>query len=314
MNSKTAMERYEQKLREIPSPGGAGCHNFLLAVADAGVMAGMRKSELFDEIRRNIPAGTRRIDDREITSAISKAMAAYADGRVSEFTAPKVKAVTKIDGEERFRGMVEQSKGAQEVDLWEASPYRIEGEYGIGDAIMLLGELYRPNENLFVGDTKDARVYTVAEHIAMIKQVGAVGPHVIANPMTGKIGVKKDGGPSCRCDDTIAAYRFALVEFDNKSKEDQICFWYSMLRRHAFDVACLIDSGGKSIHGWIRVNLKSSEDWDAAVKGYLYEKENGRMAIMGADTNCKNPSRLSRMPGHYRADKKAWQRLIYLNP
>jgi hypothetical protein len=35
---------------------------------------------------------------------------------------------------------------------------------------------------------------------------------------------------------------------------------------------------------------------------------------LGCDPACRNESRLSRLPGHFRREKNAWQRLLYLNP
>jgi hypothetical protein len=314
MSDKYKIERYENKLREIPAPGGAGCHNFLLSVADYGIMAEIDENTLFRDIKQNIPKGSRTIEDREITSAIAAACRRYKDGASTHIDLPKPKPIPSTDGKQRFDRLVDESRGAQDVDLWEASPYRIECEYGKDDAIITLGELYKPDEVLFVGPTGERNVYTVADHINAINKAGSVGPHIIPNPMSGELGKTNDGKESYRCDATVIDYRFALVEFDDKSKEDQLAFWYSMIKRQAFDIAYIMDSGGKSLHAWIRVNLKSREAWDASVKGYLYDKQSGRMAIMGADTNCKNPSRLSRIAGHYRKEKKAWQRLLYLNP
>ena len=78
-----------------------------------------------------------------------------------------------------------------------------------------------------------------------------------------------------------------------------------------------IDSGGKSIHAWLRINLPDRAAWDKLVRYELYG-ETGRLTRLGADRACCNPARLSRLPGHYRRDTAEapgrWQRLLYLNP
>jgi hypothetical protein len=75
-------------------------------------------------------------------------------------------------------------------------------------------------------------------------------------------------------------------------------------------VVVLIDSGGKSVHGWIRVDAVNSDEWTQRVEGKLFDL----LTTVGADVACKNESRLSRMPGHFRTEKNHWQRVLYLNP
>jgi hypothetical protein len=102
------------------------------------------------------------------------------------------------------------------------------------------------------------------------------------------------------------------VEFDNLSKPDQFAFWYSVITKKLLDVALLLDSGGKSIHAWVRVNLTDRIAWDREIGNRFYG-EAGVFTTMGADRACRNPSRLSRLAGHYRAEKSNWQTLLYLN-
>jgi hypothetical protein len=75
-------------------------------------------------------------------------------------------------------------------------------------------------------------------------------------------------------------------------------------------VVALLDSGGKSIHGWIRIDAENAGQWEERVEVKLFDI----LTAVGADKACKNESRLSRMPGHFRSEKGRWQRLIYLNP
>jgi len=66
-------------------------------------------------------------------------------------------------------------------------------------------------------------------------------------------------------------------------------------------VACLVHSGKKSIHAIVRVDAGNYEEYRKRVD-YLYNvcKKNGLMI----DTQNRNPSRLSRMPGILRNGKK----------
>jgi hypothetical protein len=101
-----------------------------------------------------------------------------------------------------------------------------------------------------------------------------------------------------------------VVEFDQLDRGLQIAFWSAA----RLPIVALIDSGGKSVHAWIAVQelgveVATAEQWDAQIRRRLY----GLLTPMGADPACANPSRLSRLPGHYRAEKKTWQRVLWLS-
>jgi hypothetical protein len=153
-------------------------------------------------------------------------------------------------------------------------------------------------------------VRSVAEWRRRIPAFGTdLLPHIIANPLTGRVAKTRDGKDSFRCDASVAAFRFVTVEFDNRTREEQLAFWSSAIE--LLPVVALIDSGGKSIHGWIRLeSVATLEQWDFTVKQEFYAR---RLVPLGVDRSCSNASRLSRLPGHFRADKGRWQRLLYLN-
>jgi hypothetical protein len=89
-------------------------------------------------------------------------------------------------------------------------------------------------------------------------------------------------------------------------RELQILFWAGV----PAPVVALVDSGGKSIHGWIRIDAVNADEWTQRVERKLFSL----LTVVGADGACKNEARLSRTPGHFRADKTKWQRILYLNP
>jgi len=187
----------------------------------------------------------------------------------------------------------------------------------MNDAILLLETLYRPEDLLWVGDRNEPgsigdTVRTAGEWIAIFRNGGATAPHIIPNPLTGTPAPTKAGDKiSLRGDSNVATYRFCMVEFDNLNKVDQIRFWSAI----KLPIVCLIDSGGKSIHAWLEVSklaqVERSGEWEEHVKCSLY---NEILMPLGVDTACSNPARLSRLPGHYRSEKQAWQRLLWLSP
>lgn len=106
------------------------------------------------------------------------------------------------------------------------------------------------------------------------------GAWIRFNPLDGQ-GVK---------DSNITDYRYALVESDERSLEDQ----YAILHELELPIAMLVHSGKKSLHAVVRVNAANFTEYRQRVD-YLYNvcEKNG----LKLDTQNRNPSRLSRMPG-----------------
>ena len=121
----------------------------------------------------------------------------------------------------------------------------------------------------------------------------------------------KAGKLSDRCDGCVRKFAYAVAEFDGAPKTDQLRFWVSILQCETLDLAAIIDSGGKSLHGWVRAGCSDAEEWTAKVEGDLFPN---LLVPLGVDPACRNESRMSRMPGHFRSEKGNWQRLLYLNP
>jgi hypothetical protein len=133
-------------------------------------------------------------------------------------------------------------------------------------------------------------------------------PHIMPNPLTGKYGKTQQGIPSMRCESCIASFRFITVESDMLSRPEQVAFWATI----PLPVVALIDSGGKSIHGWVRVHgIDTLNEWNHVVRKKFY---GGVLRQLGMDCACSNAGRLSRLPGHFRGEKNRFQRLLYLNP
>ena len=114
-----------------------------------------------------------------------------------------------------------------------------------------------------------------------------VGAWIRFNPLDGK-GIKNEN---------VTEYRYALVESDNTDISTQ----NAMIRELELPVACLVYSGGKSLHAIVRVDAGSYEEYRARVD-YLYKvcEKNG----LSIDKQNRNPSRLSRMPGVTRGGRK----------
>lgn len=113
------------------------------------------------------------------------------------------------------------------------------------------------------------------------------GAWIRFNPLDGQ-GVKNNN---------VTEFRYALVESDNMSLEKQ----NAIMRELELPIATMVYSGGKSIHAIVKVDAADYNEYRKRVD-YLYDvcKKNG----LSIDSQNRNPSRLSRMPGVERDGKK----------
>ena len=296
-------------LSSLPRPGGNGYHPRLLGVANIGIRSGLSPDEVAAALRAHTPQGGRRVPDREIADAVTKAM----DGRPNFPTRRRparrwhtpCPAPKTFDVPTFMRRMQREADGIEEADIWAASPVRIDWPPE-QDAIEILSRLYAPDDVLFIGDTYGRRVRTVADWMAHFRAGRPIPPHIIPNPLTGQAAPTKAGRPSLRADACVKSFRFAVAEFDGMSREDQLRFWWSI----NVPVCALIDSGGKSLHAWIRMDdIATTEMWTKLVEGEIFRRF---LIPLGCDAACRNEARLSRLPGHFRTEKGRWQRILYL--
>lgn len=147
--------------------------------------------------------------------------------------------------------------------------------------------------------TKGAYDRTAGELIQLLQEcngdIGAVlgdyheeaGAWVRFNPMDGK-GAKNEN---------VTDFRYALVESDSMPIDKQNAIYKEL----ELPIAALVHSGNKSLHAIVKVDAKNYEEYRNRVD-YLYKicQKNGIIV----DTQNKNPSRLSRMPGFIRNGQK----------
>ncbi len=187
------------------------------------------------------------------------------------------------------------------------------------DLILYLRTLFKPEEYVgyVTGDvwyTTDERWApskgvchrTAGELIASLKRypedIGATvgdwkpeaGAWIRFNPLDGK-GVRNEN---------VTAFRYALVESDSLSVEEQI----DMYRKYELPIAAMVYSGNKSVHAIVRVDAENYDEYRKRVV-YLYDFLNSKGVKV--DTQNRNPSRLSRMPGIRRG--RETQKLLGIN-
>nr|WP_243206393.1 AAA family ATPase [Neobittarella massiliensis] len=115
------------------------------------------------------------------------------------------------------------------------------------------------------------------------------GAWIRFNPLDGR-GVKNEN---------VAAYRYALVESDTQDLARQ----YAVIKALQLPVACLVYSGGKSLHAVVHIGAADARQYRQRVDElYRVCRENG----LEVDRQNCNPSRLSRMPGAVRGGRRQW--------
>lgn len=100
-------------------------------------------------------------------------------------------------------------------------------------------------------------------------------------------------------DVNVTNYRHALIECDGDAMGKQL----QIIRDLQLPCSCIVHSGGKSIHALVQVSAKNLDEYKQRVV-YLH-------GVVGAngltpDPQCKNPSRLSRLPGFERKGKQQY--------
>jgi hypothetical protein len=105
-----------------------------------------------------------------------------------------------------------------------------------------------------------------------------------------------------RADHNVVSLRSFLLEIDEGPLEAQ----EKILR--SLPISTLTYSGGKSLHGLIVLQEPLQ-----ALTAYKHLASRLLLALPQADKACRNPSRLSRLPGRIRPDTGKMQELLYLN-
>ena len=217
--------------------------------------------------------------------------------------------VTEVQGGPSAPGRIVDPTWVESAELAEPG----EEWRGSDDLIAYLEALFDPgevvgyvveswdNEGRRVPSGKGPHTETAGEIVERVRKYG--------DDLASSIGWNdEDGGAWIRFNpldgngvrnDNVAEYRYALVESDDMSVGRQL----AIMRELELPAAAIVHSGGKSVHAVVHVDAKDYDEYRKRVD-LLYStcRENG----LKVDTQNKNPSRLSRMPGVTRAGRKQW--------
>lgn len=327
----SASSQYAEALTSFPA-AGCGNHGHLLRCANLGVLAGLADSEIEADLVR---CAKRKPTPSELAATIANARATAG----KDSPDPAYQALTQEE-KERLKA---RRKAARELEerlgnqaaieavrkltgepitldaLMRLSPIIEPGEDFTNEgaqrqnAALLLATLYAPQELVFIGgkgDTGREFLRSSSDLQAAILDGAEIPPFVIQNPFSGTEGRTKDGKPSYRSDECISALRYCLYECDFEELDigTKAAFIASRIKA-GWPIVSVVYSGGVSLHALLKVDIATPEQWQAEIRETLFPV----LAGLGADRQCKNPSRLTRLPGgrHKSGNLSA---LIYLNP
>ncbi|MDF3129451.1 hypothetical protein P0Y35_09625 [Kiritimatiellaeota bacterium B1221] len=127
---------------------------------------------------------------------------------------------------------------------------------------------------------------------------------VAVNPMRGQWGVNLKGKVSKRCQSNMKHRRYLVAEFDDPrmTKEMQAKLVTALGR--VAPLVMVVDSAGKSLHGWFRVEELSAKD---------QARFFAMACVLGADRSRWDICGWLRMPGGLRPknDQKVRQRILF---
>ena len=167
-----------------------------------------------------------------------------------------------------------------------------------GEKVLVFTDMKSQGQFLWEAERSDA---TQNRHLP----TGDDGVWFLPQPVSGEVfpNPRCDGKPSRRSEESITAWRYAVLESDEADADD----WLRCLVQMPFRISCICESGGRSIHALVRIDAASKADWDRVmlpIKPVLI--------TLGADRGALSAVRLSRLPQAMRGER--CQRLLYLNP
>ncbi len=200
-------------------------------------------------------------------------------------------------------------------DLMQLSPVPTADLHGIDAARTLLAAMFKPTDLILVGTMKrgvDERNLRPAADWMTDPNLTA-WEQVKINPFTGDEAEGGNKGLTRIGEKCLARYPLLLLEFDELALADQVRFWAGMVE-HGMPIVAIVYSGGKSLHGLIRVGAADERTWWERcehVKALYCVAPN---PAYRADEQALRPSVAVRLAGAIRQDTRQEQRLLFIDP
>jgi hypothetical protein len=306
----------QSEISPCPPPAN-GVHSWIMSAANSCRHVGMSAQETETFIAARITRPPKPAN--EIATAVAKAFNSkppcHARTNGGAYIAPKKLADIQYDPAKLSAVAARVSPPCNWRHwLWERSPKRPETQ----NAFSFLAQLYAPGEPVHVFDKMDSKTPLATVTInrpmdcrvpALIRSGGNFGDGIwyLCNPVDGQWHQNpRDGNePSCRAKESIAVFRYAVLESDQAAPDD----WLAFVVQLPIRVAAIYTSGSRSIHSLIRLDARTKAEWDALILPLKRP-----LKLLGADAGCLSAVRLTRLPGCWRPNKNGFQRLLYFCP
>jgi hypothetical protein len=214
----------------------------------------------------------------------------YAPRKKQEFDAGRLRAEC---GE--WRGKIDL--------VWLAN--RSERDPAEMDSADFLRMMFRTGERviLFTNDRSQGEAVWPDE---TVPQAGERGMWYLIQPVDGcyhenpRTGNKR----SRRSEESVTMWRYVLLESDDAAAGE----WLAFLAQVRAEVAAIYSSGGRSVHALLKVDCRTKGAWDDVRARLL----GTRLGEVGMDEKAVTAVRLSRLPQQPRAEKRGYQKLLYV--
>ena len=274
---------------------GAGVHLWLFKVARQ-LWPHRERAEIIALLAATVADCGRHVPLSEIEAAVDKAKdCAWRPGRNGFLNSPATpRAWPELNP--KSRAEIVADSGAL-VDLWEASPVRIESNEPRTEEI--LDVLFPGNPLLCVG--KSNSDFDTKPREAWCGELSAL-QLIVPSPMSAVEGVTKEGKPSRHALSNTGPRRFLVCEFDTGTTDKHAALLLHLASRAPLVLA--VHSGNKSLHGWFFCAGQAEEKLRRFMEYSV---------TLGADHATWSRSQFCRMPDGTRSNGKR-QTVYFFNP
>jgi hypothetical protein len=272
-------------------PAGEGVHRWLPKAAWACRKAGLTPDAAVQEMEVRM---TRFPNSRnEIEDAVRLA---YDGQRVIWHSRRNRQAASKWSEANAEQIEAVTASGLGIADLWEASPIRFDDDQP--RTAQILQWIFPGDPWLCVG----SKYKFCTMHLSQFKTAADALEQIVPSPMLSKWGRTKEGKESQHTLEATGPRRFLVIEGDGTSKDEQAAALLHLAERAPLSL--VVDSGGKSLHGWFFVAGKTDEQLAPFFR---------RACSLGADKALWLRSQFVRMPDGLRSNGNR-QHVLFFNP
>lgn len=224
---------------------------------------------------------------REVIQAEARAAGSSADERLVLETVRAMAA--------RFRPELLDAFHWSVADILRESPLHV-SERDAEDQFRTWLRLWPAHCHVWIGDVFSSGKPEHRTHFRPLADWYQIGP-VLGNYTCGS---SFKAGSFSRCNENLNGHRFLVVESDTLAKNEVGAVFAYLRRRLHYRLHCIIDTAGKSLHGW----------FDAPRNKILETRLKAGLEAFGCDPKVFTYSQPVRVPGAFRDGRL--QKLIWL--